>query len=72
MGYENLQKELERCLGGEPIYKKFSVLVKKMVTEQNELSRILASDVARALLDGMETKDAARYATTNYIWLYII
>ena len=60
MGYEALQKEVDRCIGGEPLFKKFSVLVKKMVTEQNELSRILASEVAKNLLDGMETKDAAR------------
>ena len=69
MGYEALHKELEKCLGGEPLFKKYSVLVKKFVTEQNELSRMVAADLGRILLDGMETKDASRYFIIKSLFL---
>ena len=37
-----------------------SVLVKKFVTEQNELSRMLAVDVALQTVENMTTKDAQK------------
>ena len=61
MGYENLQKEAvneERRR-----FQKISILVKKFVTEQNELSRMLASEVAVLVVEGMTTKDAAKIVT---------
>ena len=63
MGYEDLQKELQRSMEGDAIFKKYSILVKKLVTEQNELSRMLASEVAVLVVEGMTTKDAAKVAT---------
>ena len=48
---------------GDAIFKKYSILVKKFVTEQNELSRMLASEVAVLVVEGMTTKDAAKIVT---------
>ena len=60
MGYEDLQKEFQKHLEHDPIFKKFSVLVKKFVTEQNELSRMLAVDVALKTVENITTKDAQK------------
>ena len=56
MGYEDLQKELQKSMEGDPIFKKYSILVKKFVTEQNELSRMLASEVAVLVVEGIRSK----------------
>ena len=40
--------------------KKFCSLVKGFVKEQNELSRMLAVDVALLVLEGSNTKDIAK------------
>ena len=40
--------------------KKFCPLVKSFVKEQNELSRMLAVDVALLVLEGSNTKDIAK------------
>ena len=63
MGYEDLLKELQRSLEGDAIFKKYSILVKKFVTEQNELSRMLATEVAVLVVEGMTSKDAAKVAS---------
>ena len=59
-GYEELIKTLPSFALEPEKLKKFCPLVKKFVTEQNELSRMIAVEVALLVLDSALTKDVAK------------
>ncbi|CBY20469.1 unnamed protein product [Oikopleura dioica] len=62
-GYEELLKEIPTYALEPEKAKKYCPLLKGFVTEQNELSRIVSTEVARLVLDYATTKDVAKHVS---------
>lgn len=60
LGYERLLKEVPSYVLEPEKLKKYCPLLKGLVTEKNELSKILASELALLIIDSAETKVVAK------------
>ena len=85
-GYEELLKEIPSYALGKIKWvklfskdilepekaKKYCPLLKGFVTEQNELSRMVSTEVAKLVLDYATTKDAAKYDQPYLTLFYVL